>query len=344
MIENIDENMGRLVKKLDELELSENTIVIFMTDNGTAGGVAGGGKGGKRGQPPAPDGWKGFNDGMRGKKGSEYDGGHRVPFFIRWPAGGIGGGCDVERLAAHVDVLPTLADLCGLKTDRRVPLDGTSLASALRDANVAWPERTLFVHSQRIEHPEKWRKSAVMTERWRLVNGQELFDIQADPGQVTDLAAQQPQVVARLRADYDRWWKGLSQRFGEYVEIAIGSDAEDPARITCHDWHGAGVPWNQGAVRNGPYANGFWAIDVERDGTYEFTLRHQPTAAKFPLGAATARLMIGEVDQTQAVEEGATGVTFTAKLEAGKTRMQTWLTDANGKSRGAFFVCVRRLP
>ena len=126
--------------------------------------------------------------------------------------------------------------------------------------------------------------------------------------------------------------------------IAIGSDAEDPARITCHDWHGAGVPWNQGAVRNGPYANGFWAIDVERDGTYEFTLRHQPTAAKFPLGAATARLMIGEVDQTQAVEEGATGVTFTAKLEAGKTRMQTWLTDANGKSRGAFFVCVRRLP
>jgi len=342
MIENIDENMGRLLAKLDAWGLDENTIVIFMTDNGTASGVA-------RGRKPSTDrssanqGWRGFNDGMRGTKGSEYDGGHRVPCFFRWPAGGIGGGRDVEQLAAHVDILPTLADLCGLKTDKRVKVDGTSLAPLLQGKATSWPERTLFVHSQRIEHPQKWRKSAVMTERWRLVNGAELYDIQADPGQAKNLAAEQPEVVARLREAYDRWWEGLSERFDEYVEIVIGSDKENPARITCHDWHGPNVPWNQGAIRSAPAANGFWAIDVERDGTYEFTLRQQPTEADFPIRATEARLKIGDVDVRGPVESGATGVTFTVELKAGKTRMQTYLTDTKtGKSRGAFFVYVRR--
>jgi len=342
MIENIDENMGRLLAKLDAWGLDENTIVIFMTDNGTASGVIGGRRLPK-GASSADNAWRGFNDGMRGQKGSEYDGGHRVPCFFHWPAGGIDGGRDVEQLSAHIDILPTLADLCGLKRDERMKVDGSSLAPLLRGKATSWPERTLFVHSQRIEHPEKWRKSAVMTERWRLVNGASLYDIQADPGQAQDLAAEQPEIVARLRQAYDRWWEGLSERFDEYVEIVIGSDAENPARITCHDWHGANVPWNQGAIRSAPAANGFWAIDVERDGTYEFTLRQQPTEADFPIQATEARLEIGNVDISKPVEPGATGVTFTVDLKAGKTRMQTHLTDAkSGKSRGAFFVYVRR--
>ncbi|HUT09309.1 MAG TPA: arylsulfatase [Thermoguttaceae bacterium] len=342
MIENIDENMGRLLAKLDAWGLDENTIVIFMTDNGTASGVIGGGTP-KKGPSPSDDGWRGFNDGMRGQKGSEYDGGHRVPCFFRWPAGGIEGGRDVEQLSAHVDILPTLSDLCGLKRDEQVKVDGSSLAPLLRAEATSWPERTLFVHSQRIEHPEQWRKSAVMTERWRLVNGAELYDIQADHGQAENLAAAQPEVVARLREAYDGWWEGLSERFDEYVEIVIGSDEENPARITCHDWHGENVPWNQGAIRSAPAANGFWAIDVQRDGTYEFTLREQPTEADFPIQANEARLEIGDVDVSGPIEPGATGVTFTVDLRAGKTRMETWLTDAkSGKSRGAFFVYVRR--
>ena len=105
MITNLDENVGRLRAKLSELELEENTIFIFMTDNGTAAGVL---------TPKEQSDWKGFNAGMRERKGSQYDGGHRVPFFIRWPAGGIDGPKDVGRLAAHIDVLPTLIQLVGL--------------------------------------------------------------------------------------------------------------------------------------------------------------------------------------------------------------------------------------
>ncbi|MEE8452492.1 MAG: arylsulfatase [Thermoguttaceae bacterium] len=344
MIENIDENMGRLMVKLDEWGLDDNTILIFTTDNGTAGGIAGTPKTPKKGQPAAKESWRGFNDGMRGKKGSEYDGGHRVPFFIRWPAGKLTGGRDVDQITAHVDVLPTLSDLCDLKPVKTLPLDGVSLAPLLRQTTSDWPARTLFVHSQRIEHPEKWRKSAVMTQRWRLVNGKELYDIQADPGQTKDLADEQPEVVAKLTKQYDGWWDGLRERFDEYVRIVIGAEQENPTRITCHDWHGASVPWNQGQVRSAPFANGFWAIDVARDGTYEFTLRQQPTPANFPIQATEAQLKIGGVELSKPIEDGATGVTLTAELKAGQTRMETSFTDANGKSRGAFFVYVRRLP
>ncbi len=134
MITNIDENMGRLMSRLKELGLEQNTILIFMTDNGTSGGHAGG---------------------MRGKKGSEYEGGHRVPFFVRWPGGGVKEPGDVDRLSAHIDVLPTLIDLCSLTKPAGVKFDGASLAPLLKGKVSNWPDRTLLVHSQRIEQPEK---------------------------------------------------------------------------------------------------------------------------------------------------------------------------------------------
>src|SRR5262249_50569156 len=120
MITNIDENMGRLLERLKEWGLEENTILIFMTDNGSAAGLA---------QSPKEGEWPGFNAGMRGLKASEYDGGHRVPCFVRWPAGKLEGGRDVKPLAAHFDLLPTLIGLCGLKKPDGVKVDGTSLVS-----------------------------------------------------------------------------------------------------------------------------------------------------------------------------------------------------------------------
>ena len=99
----------------------------------------------------------------------------------------------------------------------------------------------------------------------RLVNGKALYDIKADPGQKKNVAGENPQVVEKLRKAYDAWWEGLSKRFDEYCEIIIGSPKENPSRITCHDWHGRGVPWNQGAVRGGAKANGFWAVEVARE-------------------------------------------------------------------------------
>ena len=323
MITNIDENFGRLLAKLKDLGLEENTIVIFMTDNGTSGGD--------------------YNAGMRGHKGSEYDGGHRVPCFMRWP-GHIKAGTDIDPVTAHIDLLPTFIGLCGLKKPDKVELDGTDLVPLLTGQG-EWPDRTLFVHSQRIEHPQKWRQSAVMTDRWRLVDGKELYDMPADPGQAKNVADAHPDVVKKLTDAYEAWWEGLSKRFDEFCPIVIGSEHEDPSRITCHDWHGANVPWNQGAVRNTKsFANGFWAVEVARAGRYEFTLRQQPIEAGFPIQATEARLKIGDADETKPVPKDATGVTFEAALQPGQTRLETWLTDkASGKARGAYFVYVRYL-
>jgi arylsulfatase A-like enzyme len=341
MIENFDENIARLRKKLRELELDENTLLIFLTDNGTAAGI---------------DNRGGFNAGMRGRKGSEYEGGHRVPCFFHWPAGGLTGGRDVTPITAHIDILPTLTEYCGLKLPEGVQIDGRSLVPLLEARAVneggdeeataantgSWPSRTLFVHSQRVEHPQKWKQSAVMTDRWRLVNGKELYDLTADPGQERDVAADHREVVAELRDAYDAWWDDISERFDEYVRIGLGSPRENPATLTCHDWHAPmnQIPWNQPMVRRSPAANGWWAVEVLRDGRYEITLRMRPAYVEHRLKGGTARLKIGDVEQTQPVESGAAAVTFTVELKAGPARLQTWLDEPDGTSRGAFFIDV----
>ncbi len=338
MITNIDENVGKLRKVLAEKGLAENTILVFTTDNGTAAGAGG------------P---KGFNAGMRGQKGSEYDGGHRVPFFVHWPQGELTGGRDLHALSAHVDVLPTLAELCGLKVDPPNPLDGTSLARLLGDApSVDWPDRTLLVHSQRVETPQKWRKSAVMTQRWRFVNGKELYDMTEDPGQKKDVAADHPEVVEKLTGEYEAWWKSIGTRFGDYVRIDVGSKAENPAHLTCHDWHtnNRAVPWNHGHIRRDLVANGYWAVNVTEAGQYRITLRNRPAHVKHPLNATSAEVSIesgGEGESSgmgagQSIDEGATEVSFDVELPAGPAKLTTTLTGKDGKKRGAYFVEIER--
>ncbi len=333
MITNIDDNMARLMRRLRQLGLEENTILIFMTDNGTSGGS--------------------YSAGMRGKKGSEYDGGHRVPCFIRWPRGSLTSPGDIDRLTAHVDLLPTLIELCRLKRPRGVRFDGDSLVPLLTGRGGNWLDRTLITDSQRIEHPEKWRKSAVMTDRWRLVNGTELYDIKADPGQKNNIAGGKPAVVEELREAYEQWWADVSERFDEYCEIIIGSDKQNPTRLMSHDWHSPQVPWSQGAVRKGMQSNGFWAVEIERDGTYQFELRRWPKELDAAINAAvpggkaiaatSARLKIADLDVTKAIPNGAHAVTFEVELKAGKGRLQSWFIDDTGESRGAYYVYAKRL-
>ena len=332
MITNIDENMGRLTQRLDQLGIADNTILIFMTDNGTSGG--------------------GFPAGMRGRKGNPYDGGHRVPCFIRWPDGKIQAGRDIDWLTAHIDLLPTLIDLCGLKSPAGVKFDGATLAPMLKGAFV-WTGRMICVDQQRIDHPQKWRNAVVMTPRWRLIKGSELYDMKADPGQKHNIAGKHADLVAELRKAYERWWADVSKRFDEYCEIPIGIEAEPVVRIACHDWHGPQVPWNQGHIRQGMEANGVWAVKVARSGKYQISLCRWPTEVDRPITAAIpggqairatkARLKIADVDVSQPIANGATAATFDVSLQAGKTRMQTWFTDEQGASRGAYYVYVKRL-
>lgn len=356
MIENIDDNMGRLTTKLGELGIADNTLLIFMTDNGTSAGVTNAhpsqivGSSNKnvlaQAAAAAEAGtWQGFNAGMRGRKGSEYDGGHRVPFFMRWPDGDLGEERDISTLTAHIDVLPTFADIAGAGSRPELDWDGASLLPLLRGEE--WNDRTLVVHSQRIRFPERWRKSAVMTERHRLVNGQELFDMTADPGQRTDIAAENPELVESLKAAYDVWWDRIDDRFEQHVYLDIGSDAENPARITAHDWlppdDSVQVPWNQRHVAQAPAVNGTWNVQVTQAGTYEFELFQRDRPAQYPIEATEAVIKVGEAEGSVNIEDGATSAVIKLDLPAGKTTLDTVFKTADGMERGAFYVYAKRL-
>jgi arylsulfatase A-like enzyme len=354
MIENIDENLGRLRNSLQKAGLAENTIFIFTTDNGSASG------------------WQVFNAGMRGNKGSPYEGGHRVPFFLHWPAGGYGKGRSVEALTAHIDVLPTLLELTGVKRVGEKELHGRSMVPLWKGG--AWPERAIVVDSQREEQLLKWRQAAVMTEEWRLVSpgpgggsepGKlELFAIRKDPGQKTDVAAGNPEVVTRLRGEYERWWTIVSKRAGEYARIIVGDPKENPTRLTSHDWHGAGAQaaWNHQSILKGPPANGFWAVWV-RAGHYRVELRRWPRELDLALGSGyappadyrektvgraiagihKARLRLGTVDRTMEVDAEAKAAVFELDLPGGPGELQTWLMSSDGTERGAYYVYAERL-
>ena len=366
MVTNIDENFGILRQKLAEWGLAENTILIFMTDNGSAGGVE-----------IDDDHFvtSGFNAGMRGKKNSEYDGGHRVPFFLHWPAAGLTEGHDIDVVTANVDILPTLIDLCGLGDWQPHNFDGTSLAPLIRQGDQSdaldWPDRALVTDSQRLTNPVKWRKSAVMTNRWRLINGRELYDMTADPGQQTDIAAAHADVVAELREAYDAWWGKVSQQFDEEIPITIGDESSQNVVICSHDWRNENCDcvWNQCQVREGLPYNGYWELEVAQADTYRFELRRWPKAEDRPLtegipgelvsyGLMTiesgygggnalpiteARIEIGPHDQRQSVQSADKGITFTLDLEAGPTHLQTYFGNEDQTSLGAYYVYIERV-
>jgi len=362
MIANIDENLGKLRKRLQKLGLEENTILIFMGDNGTAAGVGLDREGFPR---------NGFNAGMRGKKCWAYEGGHRNACFIRWPDGKIDGGRDVQPITAHLDILPTLIDLCGLTAPKGVSFDGASVAPLLRGKTGGWPQRTLVVHNQQVDTPVKRKDFAVMTDRWRLVETKqwgpgrrELFDIQADPGQKTDVADRHPETVAELLKAYDRWWDDISRRFDEVSETLIGSDHQNPTVLTAHSWHGEKGIYSQRHVRPAVQDNGYWAIKIERDGAYEFALRRWPVEVDAPIRSslpgrtgvpfvddllpgkaipvAQARLKVADFDETKPVRSKDKAAVFQVRLKAGKMRLQTWFTDEKGETRGAYYVYAKR--
>ena len=359
MITNIDDNLGDLTALLEEEGLTENTILIFMTDNGTATGASG--VPGKEGWLEPPDGqkrWIGYNAGMRGKKGSHYDGGHRVPLYIRWPKGDLNKGT-VEEITAHVDLLPTLIELCDLeKPEGGYPFDGTSIVPLLEAANGAsspeWPDRILFVERNRQDFPPKWRWNAVMTDRWRLIEDRELYDIQADPSQQKNVIDEHPEVAKRLHDAYEKRWSAMSKRFGDYSWTIVGSPKDNPTTIYSHDWHPTEgrVPWNQNQVKSMPPWNGYWALKADRSGKYRVSLMHQPQVAQFPIQADHAELKLGKSVETlgemasleKSVPAEATKVDFEVEIPEGTFFIQSWLMDSEKDvTRGAYYLEIEYL-
>lgn len=352
MIANIDDNVGQLRAFLEEEGLAKDTIFIFTTDNGSSSG------------------WKVFNAKMRAGKGSEYDGGHRVPFFLHWPASGYAESLDVHPITAHVDVLPTLIDLCGIETPESIQFDGASIRDLLDGNPKDWPDRILVTDSQRVKDPIKWRKSAVMTSQWRLINGKELYNMQVDPGQESNVASGHPDVVERLRSFYEDWWTELEPSFANATAIYLGHARENPARLTSHDWITTGsTPWNQAHIRravNGDGNTGFWNVKVVEDGVYEFRLRRWPEEIEQPINAelpegdpvpgqkafratpgvainpVKASIEIADQRATKIVSADEVETTFELELKAGTTQLATRFFTQSGEEYGAYYVYVTK--
>jgi arylsulfatase len=194
MVENIDTNFGTLLGKLKEWGIEDNTLVIYFT--GDNGGTAG---------------TRIFNAGLHSGKGTPYQGGTRSGAFFRWP-GYIPAGAECDALSAHLDIFPTLAEITGatLTDDVKKQVEGRSLLPLLKNPKAEWADRTLVHHVGRWKKgmvaEAKFKSCAIQNSRFSLVNNEALFDLKSDPGETKNVITEHPEVVASLRASYDRWW------------------------------------------------------------------------------------------------------------------------------------------
>lgn len=314
MIENVDDNVGRLLKWLDARKLAEKTLVIFMTDNGRA--------------------TPGYNAGLRGSKSTVYEGGIRSPFFAYWPGTLRPGGAS-DRIAAHIDLAPTILQICRVEPPADLRLDGRSLWPLLRGLRIAWPDRTMFTQSHRGDAPVLYHNFAARTQKWKLVSatgfGQEalpatgpkfeLFDMENDRYETKDVAADHPDVVAKLKAEYEAWFKDVgSTRPDNYAppRIIVGSPQERMTVLTRQDWRGAA--W-------GPKDEGHWLVEIVSPAAYDVKLIVAPAA-----GQRTLRLQVENLVASVPLAAQATEHTFRAhKLPPGPQKLEAWIEDSSGR-------------
>ena len=364
MIDIIDKNVGGLRAQLEKSGISENTILVFMTDNGTTAGYVGS----KYGWPK-----KGFNAGMRGKKGSAYEGGHRAAGFIHWPKGQLKHGTKVNQLAAHFDILPTLIDMAQLSLPKAVEFDGTSLLPLLNGQKKSLDERTLFVHHQgrfgkKVGEGKliKDKDYAVMTQNWRLV-GKELFNIVDDPAQRHDVAKSNPEVVKTLTKAYKNWFADVSAGSDAYVPTIIDTTKQSSYLLTSQAWHGDKIPYSQHHVKHAMAATGFWPIDVSTAGEYLIEMRRWPkeldleinknitkqalhpgidTSHRFnklpnqAISAITASLQLDDTLKTKAVSKSDKGIVFKKKLTPGLHKISAWFDGNEQQKWGAYYLYI----
>jgi arylsulfatase/arylsulfatase A len=324
MIDNIDDNVGRLFEKLNELAITDNTIVMFMVDNGPNG--------------------RRYVAGMKGMKSHVHEGGIHSPFFVHWP-GTVEPGHSSDRVVAHIDVLPTVLEACGVSKPEGLRLDGRSFLPLLNGEPVAWPDRTIYIQSHRGDQPVLYHHFAARSQRWKLLHASgfgketfegepklELYDMENDPLEQRDLAKERPEIVEKMRKGYEAWFRDVgSTRPDNYAppRIIIGTRQENPVVLTRQDWrHIKGRPWAANS-------NGYWELYTAFGGRYNIRLRF-PAAKQ----AGRATLEIAGKELTQDINEGATECTFKKlALPRGDTRLQATLAFGND-TRGPWQVDV----
>jgi arylsulfatase A-like enzyme len=325
-IQKLDENVGRLLAAIDRFGLRENTIVVFMTDQGMHGNWHEGR--GAPGQTTGP------------KKTGSVDGRHLVPFLIRQP-GRIKPGKS-DELVWNPDLMPTLLDLCDVATPGSPQFDGQSLRSILEGTGNKRLARTIILQCPRARTGRLFEHAAVKTQRWRLMDGVRLTDAQADPLQMKDVSADHPEVVERLRAAYETWWKTVDQGEAPVARPVIGADACPATRLHAMQWHFGFSPWHPKHLAD--HHSGGWKVHVAKAGRYRIELRRYPRPSDLAIGATEARLQIGRVDITAPLKVSQAAIQFDVELEAGDTELKTILTaPGRGRPFSAYFAYISRL-
>ncbi len=314
-VQNLDDNIGRMMKKIKALGLSDDTILIYASDQGMN----------DRGAPHGDN-----------RKGLGYDPAHHVPFMLRLPGANPK---VVKRLAGMIDFFPTILDLCGIKRPDNV--DGISLKPLLLQKKGYPADRTLIIQCPRSRQATKWKNSAVKTDRWRLVNGEKLYDITIDPRQNTDVAGKNPKVVDELRQAYENYWADLPDQTTTLSRHILGHpDCLEEITLNGMDWYRGASPWNNGAYKRP--STGAWAVTLSEKGRYQFECRFFPRTADKPIEASGAEIKIGNHTAETDLAEGAKKATFELTLEAGDYDLEG--SFARGKKRfGALWVYVKKL-
>jgi hypothetical protein len=259
MCENIDWNVGRILHQLEVLGLTENTIVVYFSDNG-------------------PNSWR-WNGGMKGRKGSTDEGGVRSPLLVRWP-GNIPAGIRISQIAGAIDLLPTLADLAGVRNTGTKPLDGITLKPLLTGSTAGWPDRMIFSH---------WSgRVSVRTQQHRLDSSGLLFDMVNDPGQTSDVSEALPAEAERLRKSVADWKEHLLPGLGEDPRpLPVGFPAFPVTQLPARDGLPHGKVTRSARAPNCSYFMNWtdtadritWDVDIATTGRYEAVLFYTCPAA-----------------------------------------------------------------
>ncbi len=322
-IANIDENMGHLMSFLDSLGVADNTLLIYMTDNGSSRG------------------FNVYNAGMRGHKTEPYEGGHRVPLFIRWPQGNIGEPRDIDALTECQDLLPTLVDMCNLKKPDGLKFDGQSLLPLFKGKRDDFDDRMLVVQYDNPYRPEE--NNAVLWRKWRLVMHKELYDLETDPAQQTDIADKHPDVFKKMTDFYDAWTNSTMPEYSKTRYIHIGNRKANPLMLYSSDWSGSYAD-NDGNLFAGD-SKGKWFIEADSKGDYEVTLyRWHPVSGialnepaedkagrtRGAVPVVSARLKVGQFDEIVQTTDGQASAKFMVSLDKGSYELETMFYDKEG--------------
>jgi len=327
-----------------------------MSDNGGTAGV------------------KLYNAGMRGRKAQVYEGGHRVPFFFHWSGGNLKHGENTNDLTAHIDLFPTLIDLCGLSTKQEIDFDGRSIKRQLLNPDLKLPERILFVENQLTFLPKPWVKTAGMTNRWRLVDNSELYDMSEDPGQRNNVFDEHQEVVKTIREAYESYWARVSPGDRAVPHHIVGHPKDPETFLSSSDWRLPRVPWNHAQVALGKPLAGTWTITIAQDGVYSFELRRWPREANTPIQdvprfnktvdswgssggierliygnelkampVTALKLDVGDFTETKQVRTTDSQITFEVALKKGDTEVKGTMLDSDGKVlSGVYYMYITR--